>query len=905
MIQWNSSRPADRGGRSTSTAIDPRRRRTWVGGAFRPAAVVVAGRAHRRRPRRPRACAGRRRRHCARRRGAAARPRRLARARQRARPHRVGGLPIGDARRGGRRRHDARRHAAQLAAADDDAPRRSAIKRAAAAPRQSVDVGFWGGAVPENLGALAPLHAAGRLRLQVLPLAARASTSSRTWTARSCAPRMEEIAALGSRLIVHAEDPALLHDGGRARPRLRRRSSRRARRRARRPPIDAVIDAARRTGARAHILHLSDAHSLPAIRAAKAEGVALTVETCPHYLTIAAEEVPDGASAFKCCPPIREAANRDLLWEGVVDGTIDAIVSDHSPCTVDLKRSGGGDFGLAWGGIAGLQVGLSAVWTEARGARHPAGDAPAAVHDRARAVAGLARCRRHRARRARPTSPCSALDDPLRDRCAAAAAQEPHHRLRPPRAHRPHPSNVAARQGDVQRHRGRRRRGAAVPRQAPRPAAVRADAQPERDDAPSHARETRMQLDGAMPPRLGRSCSPATGAAARRPLPALHARHRAVGPAPVRDGRRGAAHRVGRERHDRHRQPRGHARRPGQGPARLLRRPRRAARAACCDDASRSPAIRLARPRPSTARTSSPARSTSSGAQPGDLLRITVETLVPRVPYGVISNRHGKGALARRAAARRATTSASSRPSHERDGVLRRHACRSSTAATRVVAFPLAPFLGMMGVAVAGDERPHSVPPGPHGGNIDINLLVEGTSLYLPVQVAGGAGLRRRPALRAGRRRGRAHRARGVPARDRCASTWSRGRGARASSARSPGRSCARREYLVPTGLDPDLDEAMRSCVRAALALLRARWGMDEHLAYAYLERRDRLRHLAGRRHRLRACTRASARPTSREWLDADGHANRRFDGQESHGSSDRAIPRRPATSGAVTERRR
>ncbi|MFT4230167.1 MAG: amidohydrolase family protein, partial [Microbacterium sp.] len=124
--------------------------------------------------------------------------------------------------------------------------------------------------------------------------------------------------------------------------------------------------AAARTGARAHILHLSDAGSLPAIRAAKAAGVALTVETCPHYLTIAAEDIPDGAAEFKCCPPIREAANGDLLWQAVVDGTIDAIVSDHSPSTVDLKRAGRGDFGLAWGGISGLQVGLSAVWTEAR-----------------------------------------------------------------------------------------------------------------------------------------------------------------------------------------------------------------------------------------------------------------------------------------------------------------------------------------------------------------------------------------------------------------------------------------------------------------------------------------------------------------------------------------------------------
>ncbi|HYJ49517.1 MAG TPA: allantoinase AllB [Microbacterium sp.] len=244
-------------------------------------------------------------------------------------------------------------------------PEALAIKRAAAAPSAYVDVGFWGGAVPENLGALAPLHAAGVFGFKCFLSPSGVDEFPHLDRAQLHAA-MEEIAALGSRIIVHAEDPALLGDGGAlgrgydaflaSRPAASEASA-----------IDAVIDAARRTGARAHILHLSDAHSLPAIRAAKVAGVALTVETCPHYLTIAAEEIPDGASEFKCCPPIRDASNRDLLWEGVVDGTIDAIVSDHSPSTVDLKRSGGGDFGLAWGGIAGLQVGLSAVWTEARG----------------------------------------------------------------------------------------------------------------------------------------------------------------------------------------------------------------------------------------------------------------------------------------------------------------------------------------------------------------------------------------------------------------------------------------------------------------------------------------------------------------------------------------------------------
>ena len=119
----------------------------------------------------------------------------------------------------------------------------------------------------------------------------------------------------------------------------------------------------RRTGARAHVLHLSDAGSLDLVRAAKAEGLPLTVETCPHYLSLRAEDVPDAATQFKCCPPIRDAGNQDLLWAAVLDGTIDAIVSDHSPSTADLKND---DFGLSWGGIAGLQLGLSAVWTEAR-----------------------------------------------------------------------------------------------------------------------------------------------------------------------------------------------------------------------------------------------------------------------------------------------------------------------------------------------------------------------------------------------------------------------------------------------------------------------------------------------------------------------------------------------------------
>jgi allantoinase len=115
-----------------------------------------------------------------------------------------------------------------------------------------------------------------------------------------------------------------------------------------------------------HVVHLAAADALPALRKARADGVRITVETCPHYLTFAAEQVPDGATAFKCCPPIREQRHRDALWEALRDGDVDLVVSDHSPCTPDLKRLDVGDFGLAWGGIAGLQVSLPVVWTGAR-----------------------------------------------------------------------------------------------------------------------------------------------------------------------------------------------------------------------------------------------------------------------------------------------------------------------------------------------------------------------------------------------------------------------------------------------------------------------------------------------------------------------------------------------------------
>jgi allantoinase len=102
------------------------------------------------------------------------------------------------------------------------------------------------------------------------------------------------------------------------------------------------------------------------ISGAKGAGIRLTAETCPHYLYFAAEQVPDGATEFKSCPPIRDAINREALWRALEAGVIDCVVSDHSPCLPELKTAAAGDFGAAWGGVASLQLGLPAVWTVAQ-----------------------------------------------------------------------------------------------------------------------------------------------------------------------------------------------------------------------------------------------------------------------------------------------------------------------------------------------------------------------------------------------------------------------------------------------------------------------------------------------------------------------------------------------------------
>lgn len=239
------------------------------------------------------------------------------------------------------------------------------IKREVAGPKAHIDVGFWGGAVPGNKGELRGLHDDGVFGFKCFLLHSGVDEFPHL-TADEMEEDMAELATFDSLMIVHAEDSrAIDHapepEGDKYAKFLASRP-----RGAENVAIADVIERARWTGARAHILHLSSSDALPMIATARRDGVKLTVETCPHYLTLLAEEIPNGGTAYKCCPPIREASNRELLWQGLLDGTIDCIVSDHSPSTIDLKDVENGDFGVAWGGVASLQLGLQLIWTEAK-----------------------------------------------------------------------------------------------------------------------------------------------------------------------------------------------------------------------------------------------------------------------------------------------------------------------------------------------------------------------------------------------------------------------------------------------------------------------------------------------------------------------------------------------------------
>jgi allantoinase len=242
-------------------------------------------------------------------------------------------------------------------------------KLAAAHGKCMVDVAFWGGVVPENTDELRPLVEMGVRGFKCFLIHSGVDEFPHV-TESELRVAMPELARLESVLLVHAEvaEPieAVANELG-AMDHAAYTTFLRSR-----PPsaevqaIEMMVRLCRETRCPVHIVHLSAADALPVIRSAKAEGLPFTVETCPHYLTFAAEDIPDGATQFKCCPPVRSRENREALWAAIADGTIDMVVSDHSPCTPHLKLQEQGDFLGAWGGIAALQFGLAVMWTDLR-----------------------------------------------------------------------------------------------------------------------------------------------------------------------------------------------------------------------------------------------------------------------------------------------------------------------------------------------------------------------------------------------------------------------------------------------------------------------------------------------------------------------------------------------------------
>jgi allantoinase len=254
-----------------------------------------------------------------------------------------------------------------------------AEKLTAARGQCFVDVGFWGGVVPGNTSELEPLKAAGVVGFKCFLIHSGVEEFPNV-SESDLREAMPELAKPGGLLIVHAEVPGPIesavipscHASADAvispdicpdkyatflasRPRAAEDEA-----------VELMIKLSREFGARVHIVHHSSADSLSLLREARAAGVNITVETCPHYLAFAAEDIPDGATEYKCCPPIRERENCEQLWAALADGTIDFIVSDHSPCPPEMKLRDRGDFLQAWGGISSLQLRLPIVWTESK-----------------------------------------------------------------------------------------------------------------------------------------------------------------------------------------------------------------------------------------------------------------------------------------------------------------------------------------------------------------------------------------------------------------------------------------------------------------------------------------------------------------------------------------------------------
>lgn len=244
-----------------------------------------------------------------------------------------------------------------------------AEKLAAVDDKLWVDCGFWGGVIPDNIADLDELLTAGVLGVKSFLIDSGIAEFPNV-EAKDIRAAMPILAKHDVPYLIHAEldcggfnDVVInekYHSFLASRPKKWENDA-----------ISLMVDMARESKAQGdnckiHIVHLSSDEALDIIADAKREGLRFSAETCPHYLTLAAENIPDGKTLFKCCPPIRENSNREHLWQAITDGRLDFIVSDHSPCTPQLKHIDTGDIEKAWGGISALQFGLPLIWTEAK-----------------------------------------------------------------------------------------------------------------------------------------------------------------------------------------------------------------------------------------------------------------------------------------------------------------------------------------------------------------------------------------------------------------------------------------------------------------------------------------------------------------------------------------------------------
>jgi allantoinase len=268
-------------------------------------------------------------------------------------------------------------------------------KRAIARGRCHIDVGFIGGVVPGNAADLAPLAEAGVLAFKCFLIDSGVREFPNVHEA-DLRRAMPVLASLGRVLMAHAELPgpveravATLQPS--ADPRSHATWLRIRPPEAEEHAIGLLIALARETGARVHIVHVAAAGAVPLLRRARAEGLPLSAETCPHYLVFHAESIPDGATQFKCAPPIRERAHREALWAALRDGDLDMIASDHSPCPPSLKLTAEGDFLRAWGGISSIQLALPAVWSCASAHGSTVADIARWMSERPARLAGIDR----------------------------------------------------------------------------------------------------------------------------------------------------------------------------------------------------------------------------------------------------------------------------------------------------------------------------------------------------------------------------------------------------------------------------------------------------------------------------------------------------------------------------------